>query len=253
MMAAGMGRETTDFELAQLLNFRVVDPQESKEAQKKRYTEKRRRNREQEIAKRRRLEALQVEEERRLEEEKEEKEKEEKERRTGRKLAKRKRHWRQLQRSKRCQSASPPPPPRRAEAKRSCKRGQGAANPIHGWAMVELQQFAEFASLMGCPYCSQLTLHADEWHEQAGGFQAKIRCYSENCEFSYTFHSTSPQHTNHHYRDAPLRLVIAWGLHGIGYERMESVWALAGGVPPISRSGYAAVMKSLVLVLSFLV
>jgi hypothetical protein len=39
---------------------------------------------------------------------------------------------------------------------------------------------------------------------------------------------------------------VAWGALGLGYEAMESVFVMSGGVPPVSKMQYALAMKNLV-------
>lgn len=37
---------------------------------------------------------------------------------------------------------------------------------------------------------------------------------------------------------------MAWGAHGLGYEAMESVFAMSGGVVPLSKSQFVLAMKN---------
>jgi uncharacterized protein YbaR (Trm112 family) len=113
--------------------------------------------------------------------------------------------------------------------------------------MVELNQFVDLISLLVCPYCRKMaTLSCQDWREVGGGFSTSIHCSKRSCDFFFRFSSTSPLLSNYHRRDAPSKLVVAWGMHRLGFDQMESVWALAGGVPPISKTAYTKMMKNLV-------
>jgi hypothetical protein len=72
------------------------------------------------------------------------------------------------------------------------------------------------------------------------------------CSFAVDFCSLSLSLANPKHCEAPTWLVVAWGALGLGYEAMELVFVMSGGVPPISKRQSALAMKNLVcLVLSY--
>jgi len=122
---------------------------------------------------------------------------------------------------------------------------QTACKPHYQWGMIKLNQFASLISLLGCPQCTKPHLKCKHWQERNGSFTTTIQC--TYCSSFHHFTSTTRLPSNHYQHDAPTLLILAWGLQGLGYERLELVWGLAGRIPPISRAAYAQLMKSVVL------
>jgi hypothetical protein len=114
--------------------------------------------------------------------------------------------------------------------------------------MIEINLFIKLIELLGCPWCGSVGLECVGWREANGGFRMTVCCSScqVDCQFSVKFGSTAcPKHTQRH--DAPSCLVFVWGLHGLGFEALESVFALSGGVLPISPVPPCPAMVVLIL------
>jgi len=143
-----------------------------------------------------------------------------------------------LRLKKRSRSLSPPRRYTRSES----------SQPKYRWSILEHTQLPWLVSRLACPQCRRsCILQCGDWKESNSGFKVTISCLSPHCDFELRYSSTTVPTDHPHRQDASTRLAVAWGLVGLGYERLESVWGLAGGVLPISRSSYAALMKKLVL------
>lgn len=114
------------------------------------------------------------------------------------------------------------------------------------WAIIKLQQFTDLICLLVCPYCWKLGLVCKKWQMANGSFFIKVGCpQAEQCSFWVDFSSSSPS-ANCKHQEAPTQLVMAWGAHGLGYEVLESVFTMAGGIVPISKSQFVLAMKNVV-------
>jgi hypothetical protein len=154
--------------------------------------------------------------------------------------AKRKAEWRAHKRK-----AAQPAPPMTAPQTRVRVRDQ----PRHHWVLIELRQVASFLPLLACPFCTRLSLQCLQWKEANGSFSVTVHCSQQDCSFTTLFSSTSRLASNYRRRDGPTRLAIAWGVHALGFERLESVFALSGGVPLLNKASYAELMHNLVSIL----
>jgi hypothetical protein len=125
--------------------------------------------------------------------------------------------------------------------------------PKHCFGFIELEQFAAVFWLMVCPHCTEaVTLWCEDWWEVGGGFSTTIQCSMLTCKFFVKFTSTSPMASNPHRQDAPTQYwpqggsLVTWGITRIRFERLKAVFALAGGILPIKRTGFAQLMKKVV-------
>jgi len=178
-----------------LLNFRVVDPKESRQ-EKSRRQERRRREKLKNSREQKEREQKQAEEERRQQAEEEERQKKELEKQQREaeteELAQRQNQWAKKKRNEQKHRREESPTRRRRT------RTQAHTQPILSWGMIELQQLASLICLLACPYCCQLTLQCQDWREFGGGFGTTLSCTHSECEFSTRFHSTSSLVSNYH-------------------------------------------------------
>jgi hypothetical protein len=59
----------------------------------------------------------------------------------------------------------------------------------------------------------------------------RVCCNQQDCTFETPFSSFSCIFTTSHCQDAPTCLAIAWGIQGLGFEELKTVFTLASGVP----------------------
>lgn len=228
-----------------LNNFRVIGMEEAAERRKR--SKAARRAAKNKVERERRRVAQEEEEERRCQVEQERQRQEEEMQQRVEEATRQADQERHAERQRKQRRAQLRRPRSRSESPRRQTRNQGAkTRPRHSWALIELLPFADFISSLGCPQCGQVAvLRCEDWRETNGGFSVAIRCEGRRCQFDRRFRSTTPI-PGLNRQDAPTRLVIALGTFGVGFEKMQSVWAFAGGVLPICSKGYRKVMKQLV-------
>jgi hypothetical protein len=70
----------------------------------------------------------------------------------------------------------------------------------------------------------------------------RVCCNQQDCTFETPFSSSSHIFPTSHHQDTPTHLAVAWGIQGLGFEALETVFTLVGGVPLLSKSKFAWLM-----------
>jgi hypothetical protein len=111
------------------------------------------------------------------------------------------------------------------------------SKPQHLWAMIKINLFIKLIKLLSCPWCGSISHKCVSWCKVNSTFQTTVHFSSHQADyqFSVKFSSlTYPKHTQQH--NTPSHLVFTWGLHGLGFKALKSVFALSGGILPISKA-----------------
>lgn len=92
-----------------------------------------------------------------------------------------------------------------------------------------------------CPTCQQSQVECVNWGHIGGGVTFDVVC--PDCSFLSSFCSSPKLQSNPRRFDVSAKFCTAWQLAGLTFENLEWVFKLAGGLPPLSKGPYAALLE----------